>query len=95
LFSFSDIFKDHGTKQDEWGNMMKRLATWALCSSIAIGAPLVETGTSKRKGRRDFASSSLTVDLDYAVYKGIYDSAADLNVWKGYVQRFFCNSLYL
>ncbi|KAF2688723.1 alpha/beta-hydrolase [Lentithecium fluviatile CBS 122367] len=63
--------------------MARKLATWALYLSGAIGAPAHETGSLDRERRQDLLPSNLSVDLDYAIYKGTHNSTTGLNVWKG------------
>lgn len=61
--------------------MLRSLASWALCLAGAIGAP---THDASFLQRRQDLTTNLSVDLDYAVYKGAYNSTTGLNVWKGY-----------
>lgn len=50
-------------------------------SSLIANASQANVDDSSKDRR---SQSSLQVNLGYAKYKGYYDSASDLNVWKGY-----------
>lgn len=50
-------------------------------SSLIANASQANVHDSSKDRR---SQSSLQVNLGYAKYKGYYDSASDLNIWKGY-----------
>lgn len=57
---------------------MKFLATSAI---LIAGIEAAVIGRHQPVERR---ALNLTVDLGYGIYKGSYNSASDLNIWKGY-----------
>lgn len=61
------------------------VATTVACR-LAAALPQSEPGGAGAGGTRPPSSADpLLVDLGYGVYKGVYNSTSDLNIWKGYV----------
>lgn len=65
-----------GSKSADSGNIASD-----FLSSLIANASQANVNDSGEKWR---SPSSLQVNLGYAKYQGYYDSASDLNIWKGY-----------
>lgn len=59
--------------------------TLSVICAVAVFACDVAAFETSILGRTDASAlTGLTVDLDYALYKGSYDSNTKLRVWLGY-----------
>jgi len=62
--------------------MLYYLAISSFLAAALIGA--VAEGSTFHDSEQAVIEDRLTVDLDYAVYKGFTDASKNLNVWLGY-----------